>query len=113
MDNNRNMLLNANEKAYIKQARIYLIFESGFCITARKYVALPKIYQQMKSVFEEKCREVDITKEEFLKFLPHIPTRSSNKHLMKISLPHNNSFTVKQSTKGRLSGIAANPVKQS
>ncbi len=74
MDNNRNMLLTANEKAYVKQIRSHLIFESGFCTTARKYSVLPKIYKQMRSVFEQKFCEVDITKEEYLGFLPRIPT---------------------------------------
>jgi hypothetical protein len=93
LNNNPNMLLNVNEKAYVKQVCSRLIFESGFCITARKYSALPKIYeQQMKRVFEQKCRAIDITKDEYLEFLPHIPITSSNEPLVKTSLLYD-SFT--------------------
>ena len=70
----------------MKQVCCLLIFESGFCITARKYSAVPQIYEQMKSVFEQKCREIDINKDEYLQFLPHLLTRSINEPLIKTSL---------------------------
>jgi hypothetical protein len=97
--NNRNMLLNANEKAHVKQVCNHLIFESGICVTARKYSKLTQIYGYMKSVFDQKCREVDISNNEYLEFLPHIPTRSCNKPLMKTSLLYD-TFTGETIYKG-------------
>jgi hypothetical protein len=52
---NHSTLLNLKEKAYLKQVRNLLIFESGACIAARKYSAILNIHTQVKWVFEQKC----------------------------------------------------------
>jgi hypothetical protein len=80
---------------------------------AKKYLALPKIYEQMKSVFEQKCHGIDITKDECLAFLPHIPTRSSKEPLMKTSLLYDDSFNRETKHKGKTLWNSFKPVKES
>jgi hypothetical protein len=53
MVRNRSAVLNVKEKAYLKQVRNLLIFESGACVTARKYSKIDNIQTVSISMREE------------------------------------------------------------
>jgi hypothetical protein len=87
MVRNRSAVLNVKEKACLKQVRNLLIFESGACITARKYTKIDNIHtQEVKCVFEQKCRNVDIANDCFRDTLSHLPIRTSQECLIKAAL---------------------------
>jgi hypothetical protein len=57
----RNTTLKPDEKEFVQSVCCLLIFESGACILARKKLSnLNHIHDQMKEVFETKCRQVDL-----------------------------------------------------
>jgi K+-transporting ATPase A subunit len=60
MVRNRSAVLNVKEKVHLKQVRNLLIFESGACVTARKYSNIINIHMQVICVSEQKCQNVDI-----------------------------------------------------
>lgn len=98
---NRANLLNKNEKLYVNQVRKFLTFDSAYCITNRRYAKIPDIHAQVKDVFDQKCKVVDMADDRFKDVLPHLMYREANLQLMKASLPLANatgSATVKGST---------------
>jgi hypothetical protein len=99
MVRNRSAVLNVKEKAYLKQVRNLLIFESGACVTARKYSNIQNIHTQVKCVFEQKCRNVDIATDLFRDTLSHLPIRTSQEYLIKASLSYD-SFSGETRYKG-------------
>ena len=85
---NRNAVLNVKEKAYLKQVRFLLIFEAGACVTAHKYSDLGNIHTQVKCVFEQECRNVDIACDFYCDTLSHLSIHPGNESLLKLSLTH-------------------------
>jgi hypothetical protein len=86
MVRNRSAVLSVKEKAYFKQVCNLLIFESGACVTARKYSKIDNIHRQVKCVFEQKCQNVNIASDLFRDTLSHLPISTSQEYLIKASL---------------------------
>jgi hypothetical protein len=99
MIRNRSVGFNVKEKVYLKQVRNLLIFESGACVTARKYINNPHVHTQVKCVFEQKCQKVNITSNFLRDTLSHLPTHASQEPLIRSSLFYDN-FSVKTKYKG-------------
>ena len=95
----RQSALKADEKEFVLSVRNLLIFKAGACMLSRKITKRKDVEEQIKEVFETKCRLVDLDQASIVNHCDGLTLRRTLFRLMKLSLVYA-SFKGKELSKG-------------